>query len=330
MSTLGEIEQAGERLFAADAAHGLSLAMVVMIGGNVAHERYGHQPDTIFGPGGAVDAHTPLISWSMAKSITHAAAWILAGEGRVDLSDPAPVAAWRGTDKERITLLDLLEMRSGLRFVEDYVDHGVSNCLEMLFGKGHADMAGYAAALPADHRPGEVWNYASGTTNIVCRILGDALGDRAGEGHAAMSAFLAERLFAPAGMHTAQPTFDAAGTFIGSSYVHASALDFARFGELYRNDGRVGEHQVLPPGCLDHARTFVAADPDGELHYGRHWWLLPWFPGSLAAVGYEGQLIIVEPSRELVLVHLGKVPAEGRPALVAELRRVIDAVPVLR
>ena len=78
-----------------------------------------------------------------------------------------------------ITTLQLLEMRSGLRFVEDYVDGEVSHCIAMLFGEGAHDHAAYAAALPLDHEPGTVWNYSSGTTNIVTRILGDIVG---GEG----------------------------------------------------------------------------------------------------------------------------------------------------
>ena len=111
-----------DAMFAPDAAHGLSLALVVMQSGDIVFERYGTQPDTLFGPGGPVDASTTLISWSMAKSITHAAVGILVGEGRLDVDAPAPVSGWAGTDKAAITLQHLLNMRSGLLFVEDYVD----------------------------------------------------------------------------------------------------------------------------------------------------------------------------------------------------------------
>ena len=90
----------------------------------------------------------------MAKSITHAAVGILVGDGRLQLDQPAPVPSWRGTDKETITVLDLLEMRPGLEWVEDYVDDAVSDCLEMLFGDGQDDMAAYAAALPVVAAPG--------------------------------------------------------------------------------------------------------------------------------------------------------------------------------
>jgi CubicO group peptidase (beta-lactamase class C family) len=307
------------------AEHGITLAMLVVQGGRTIAEWYGHQPDTVFGPGGPVDASTPLTSWSVAKSMTHAAVGIAVGDGLLDPAAPAPVPAWSGTPKERITLLDLLEMRSGLRFVEDYVDDATSHCLDMLFGDGAVDHAAYAASLPLDHPPGTVWNYSSGTTNIVSRILGDAVGG----GEAGMRAFLAERLFGPCAMTSADPAFDRAGTWVGSSYVSATAPDFARFGELYLHDGVVDGRRILPEGWVDHGRTFVAHDPvehvpDG-FDYGRHWWMWPPFPGSIAAHGYEGQYVVVVPDRDLVVVHLGKTPADVRHHLVAGLRALVAA-----
>ena len=236
------------------------------------------------------------------------------------LDRPALVTGWEGTPKGAITLLDLLEMRPGLEWVEDYVDDTVSHCIEMLFGSGQHDMAAYAAALPIASTPGTTWNYSSGTTNIVAGILGDVVGG----GRAGMEAFLRDRLFEPAGMYSASPKFDTAGTFVGSSYVYANARDFARFGELYRGDGVVDGRRVLPDGWSDHARTFVAHDDDG-FDFGRHWWLWPDLPGSLACHGYEGQYCVVVPDRELVLVHLGKSPIELRLELISRLRRIINA-----
>jgi CubicO group peptidase (beta-lactamase class C family) len=314
--------RAADLLFAPDAPHGVSLALVVQRRGEVVFERYGCQPDTPFGPGGPVDADTTLISWSMAKSITHAAVGILVGDGLLDPAAPAPVPAWAGTEKAAITLQDLLEMRSGLHFVEDYVDFGVSNCLEMLYGEGKDDMAAYAAAQPLDHPPGTVWNYASGTPNLVARIVGDVVGG----GREGMEAFLRERLFLPAGMTTATPKFDEAGTFVGSSFVYATARDFARFGELYRNDGVAADGtRVLPAGWRDHARHEIAVDEESGFGYGAHWWIWRDLPGSLACHGYEGQYTVVVPDRDLVVVHLGRVPAETRPGVVDQLRTIVDA-----
>jgi CubicO group peptidase (beta-lactamase class C family) len=315
------ISQISAELFAPDAPHGVSLALVAMHRGAVVFERYGVQPDTVFGPGGPVTADTTLISWSMAKSVTHAAVGILVGDGLLDLDESAAVEAWQGTPKEAITIQHLLDMRPGLEWIEDYVDDSVSHCLEMLYGSANDDMAAYAAALPLIHEPGTVWNYSSGTTNIVCRIIGDIVGG----GREGMETFLNTRLFEPTGMRSAIPKFDTHGTFVGSSYLYATALDFARFGELYRNDGMVAGRRILPEGWSNHARTFVARDPDDGFGYGSHWWLWPDLPGSMACHGYEGQYTVVVPDHELVLVHLGKCPADSSAELTSRLRQIVDA-----
>jgi CubicO group peptidase (beta-lactamase class C family) len=328
-STRG-VAQLIDDIFERPADEGISLAMIVQQGGDVVAERYGTQPENVFQPAQQIDADTTLISWSMAKSITHAAVGVLVLDGRLDVDAPAPVPEWMGTPKSAITVLDLLEMRSGLRFVEDYVDEGTSHCIEMLFGDSGPSHAAYAAALPLDHEPGTVWNYSSGTSNIVARIVGDivtgTIGGDPAERERAVGEFLGRRLFAPTGMSSATPKFDAAGDFVGSSYVYATARDFARFGELYRHDGvtRMGAgDRILPAGWLDHARTTIAVDPETSMGYGRHWWTWPWFPGSVACHGYQGQFTLVVPARELVMVHLGLTPADVAPLLV---RRLIDLV----
>jgi CubicO group peptidase (beta-lactamase class C family) len=330
-ATATSLDRALDDLFARPADEGLSLALVILRHGEVVVERYGVQPANLFEPESQpVTADTPLISWSVAKSMTHAAVGILVGDGRIDPADPVPVPEWRGTEREAITLLDLLEMRSGLAFVEDYVDGESSDVIEMLFGSGVKDHAAYAAARPALHRPGAFWSYSSGSTNIVCRFLGDVVvGDPEAEPamrEASMRAFLDQRLFGPVGMPDADPRFDEAGNWVGSSYVHAPARQFARFGELYLRDGVVGDERVLPAGWVDHARTVVARDPETGFDYGRHWWVWPDQPGSLAAHGYEGQYVIVLPEHDAVVVHLGKTDAAVRDRLLARLRGVIGAL----
>jgi CubicO group peptidase (beta-lactamase class C family) len=106
--------------------------------------------------------------------------------------------------------------------------------------------------------------------------------------------------------------------------VYAPARQFARFGELYLRDGMVGEQRILPPGTVDHARTVVGHDPESGFDYGRHWWVWPDQPGSVAAHGYEGQYVIVLPRHDAVIVHLGKTDSAVRDRLVARLRRIID------
>jgi CubicO group peptidase (beta-lactamase class C family) len=317
-----------EALFARPAGEGVSLAFVVLRHGRVVVERYGiRAPNPFQADPAPVTPETPLISWSIAKSMVHAALGILVGDGRIDPADPAPVPEWVGTEKESITLLDLLEMRSGLRFVEDYVDGEASDVIDMLFGAGATDHAAYAADLPLLHPPGAFWSYASGTTNIVCRIIGDLVAGAPGglpaARESAMRTFLEQRLFAPAGMPDADPRFDEVGTWAGSSYVYAPAVQFARFGELYLHDGVVGDDRVLPEGWVDQARTVVATDPETGNDYGRHWWVWPDQPRSLAAHGYEGQYVLVLPEHDAVVVHLGKTDASVRDGLVARLRSIV-------
>ena len=323
------IEQVADELFSAGASpapgRGISLAMVVVHRDEVVFERYGVQPDTAFGPGGPVTSDTPLISWSMAKCITHALVGMLADDGRLDALAPASVGEWSSDERRFITLDHLLKMRDGLDFVEEYVDTPgarTPDVISMLFAEGATDVAAYARSRPLKHPPGTVWNYSSGTTNIVSRLVGDVVGH--GE---TMNDFMQRRLFGPLGMSSATARFDESGTFIGSSYVYATARDFARFGQLYLHRGRWAGRQLVSQAWVDGASELHATDPDSGHGYGRHWWLWKSDPAVLAALGYEGQRIIVDTRRDLVVVHLGKWVAETQPALDATLTRVLEAFP---
>jgi len=315
-----------------DAPLGLQLAAATLHQGTVHTERYGQ----------TADAATALISWSMAKSVVHAMVGLLVTDGLLDLAAPAPVPEWASGPKGEITLQHLLNMNSGLEFVEDYVDGEVSHVIQMLFGDGKADTAGYAAALPLIHQPGEVFNYSSGTTNIVSAICGRAIeSGGGGTGPDAVNRFLSERLFQPLGMSSATITCDDAGTFIGSSFVDATARDFLAFGQLYLQDGVWDGAPLLPDGWVAHARTPVVSPvPEGHW-YGAHWWLwdhncdpAPEYAGmkcadlnGFAAQGYEGQFIVVVPDRDLVVVRLGKTPREQQLEVRTWLAEIIRCYP---
>lgn len=322
-------------------SEGRTLALLVMKDGEVAAEWYGSSPGTPFGPGEPITSSSTLISWSMAKSITHALIGIAMNDGLLDVNDVAPLASLQADGHPSIRWIDLLEMRSGLAFVEDYIDASVSHCLEMLFSgeehRGVPDMGEYAASLGRDFVPGEHWSYASGTTNILCKMLGDLLagGDVASVGavrrQEAIERFAHERLFEPIGAMSPIMKFDATGTFVGSSYVYATARDFAAFGELYRRGGAlVDGTQLLPVGWHDHARTWVAHDPEGSgphgFSYGRHWWIWPDFEGSLVAQGFQGQYIFVLPEAGLTMVHLGITDTDVAVPLVAGLGDIARAL----
>ena len=107
-------------------------------------------------------------------------------------------------------------------------------------------------------------------------------------------------------------------------------LSFARFGWLYLNDGMWDGERILPEGWVDHGRTYVATDPENGVGYGAHWWLDARVPGSMAAFGFEGQNIWVDFDRDLVVVRLGKTPAEFGPALRQGLIDIVNAFPAVR
>ena len=273
---------------------GKTSAFLAVQGGKIVSERYneGFGPDETY--------H----SWSMAKSMTHALIGIAMGDGHLDIHAPAKVPEWQVADDPRaaITVEHLLRMISGLQFTEDYEDSGISHTIEMLFGSGKEDVAQFAAAMPLEHPIGSFWSYSSGTTNILCRLLADTLGvDQAG-----FETFLRGRLLDPLGMRSAIPKFDAAGTFIGSSFCFCTARDFARFGLLYLRDGVWDGARILPEGWVDHARTPTPNVPSEEpMGYGGQWWLDIAGPGSFSANGYDGQYIVIVPEKDLILVRHG-------------------------
>ncbi len=279
-----------------------TLAVVVQHRGEVVAEAYAD----------GVTADTTLISWSMAKSITHALVGMAQMDGLLDVQAPTGIAQWQNDDRRLITLQHLLEMRSGLAWIEDYVEGNESDVIEMLFGAGKDDHAAYAINQQLSSTPGSEWYYSSGTTNIVSRLLGDALGDKT-------HAFIQTRLFDAIGMSSATAQFDLVGTFVGSSYVYATARDFAKFGELYLRDGMCGTKRILPVGWVNHARAQTVIDDETGQGYGAHWWTQPAEPRSLVASGYEGQQILVLPERDLVIVRLGKTVAEKRSKVREEL-----------
>jgi CubicO group peptidase (beta-lactamase class C family) len=290
---------------------GESHALAIVQGGRLIFERYNEG----FGP------EKTYPSWSMAKSMTHALVGMAKGDGRLDVMAPADVPEWRGAGDPRaaITLDVLLRMSSGLDWIEDYLPDRPSDVRAMLFGEGKGDVAGYAVAKPLAHEPGSFFQYSSGTTNIVVRALGRAIGATG----PAFEAYMRERLFGPLGMTSPVPKFDEAGTFIGSSYCFCTARDFARFGLLYLRDGVWDGRRLLPQGWVDYARTPTFQQPGAaDDGYGAHWWLEVGGPGTFSANGYDGQIILCVPDQDLIIVRHGASEAQ-KDALKAWYRDLV-------
>jgi CubicO group peptidase (beta-lactamase class C family) len=303
--------------------YGTTYAVAVVLRGALIGEHYGGKLEHWDRPHEPVRPETRLLSWSMAKSVLHAAVGLLVGDGRLAVDAPAPVPEWADPTDPRhsITLDDMLTMRDGLDFAEDYEDAGVSDVIEMLFGAGQHDMAHHAADRPLAHPPGTFFNYSSGTSNIVSGIVAREVG--ASESYAR---FLDERLFAPIGMRSTHARFDDAGTFVGSSFLYATAHDYLRFGLLHLRDGSWDGTRLLPEGWVDYARRATSYDAEGERWYGAHWWVVDDGLGTFGANGYEGQSLMICPPLDLMVVRLGKSAEEHHdPNLRAWRAATVDA-----
>jgi len=297
-------------------------AVVVVQHGRMVAERYGGALPSFTHAPTPVSAATPLLSWSIAKSVLHAAVGILVGQGRLDLDAPAPIGAWPDPDDPRraITLRQLLQMRDGLGWNEDYDDATVSDVIEMLFGSGKDDVVAYAAARELVHSPGTTFNYSSGTSNLVASMVGDVVGH--GEDTAR---FLTDSLFAPLGMHDATIRWDLAGTFVGSSYVYCSARSFAKFATLYLRGGIWEGARLLDESWVSGVHVPVSEDTTvPNTYYSSHWWLDA--KGTFWASGYHGQRLLVCPANDCVVVRLGDTQAAGYPALRAWCDAMVDSL----
>ena len=266
-------------------------AVVVARGGELLTERYGD----------GFDADTPLLGWSMAKSVAGALTGAAVHAGELDLDDEVVRPGWEADERASITVGHLLTMTDGLAFEEVYDPD--TDATQMLFRPG--DAGAFAADKPLVHPPGTNWSYSSGTTNILCDVLQEASGTGVGLAH--------ERIFTPLGMTSAVLEADAGGGLVCSSFLYATARDWARFGQLYLDDGVWEGERLLPEGWVD--ASFSAIEQAVEVPYGYQWWLnegpdgrlrMPSVPADAAwASGNEGQQVVVIPSEGLVVVRLG-------------------------
>jgi CubicO group peptidase (beta-lactamase class C family) len=297
-------------------------AVAIVHGGRLILERYapGYSGDHRFN------------GWSMTKSVTSALAGILAADGLLELESTALRPEWvrPGDDRSRITLGHLMQMSSGLEFDESYAPTGGATA--MLFNS--ADAAAVAATSPLSHEPGTRWHYSSATTNLISAHFRVLLGNDL----PAYLTYPSKRLFEPLGMRSAVFEPDPSGTLVGSSFMYATARDWARFGLLFLHDGMWMGDRILPEGWVSYSRTPAPAAPLGQ--YGAQWWLNAGDPTDPArrtwpdlprdifwASGYQGQYVVVVPTHDLVVVRLGVTEADGVFDLGAFLQSVLTAVP---
>ena len=266
-------------------------AVVVIYKGELIAEKY----DKELG----ITPDTRIWGWSMTKSIMNAMAGVLTRQGKLNVKAIAPVPQWSNDRRRDITINDLMHMSSGLKWDEDY--SSVSSATNMLYRS--ADCYKVAIDVPYQKKTDSEWKYSSGTSNIISGIIRSLIGN-----DQVYHEFPYKEIFNKIGITSMILETDAVGNFVGSSYGHANARDWARFGLLYYNDGVWKGDTILPKGWVAYSRTPAPASK-GE--YGAQFWLnrskkIPDAPEDMFSCnGHRGQRVFIIPSRNLVVVRLG-------------------------
>jgi hypothetical protein len=245
---------------------------------------------------------TRFLSWSMAKSFMNAMVGILVKQGKLDIMQPTGLDEWKNDERSKITLNDLMQMQSGLRWNEDYGNRSdVTLMLHCESDMGHFALDRLVAYLAGTH-----WYYSSGASNIVSYLIRKKFSN-----DSLYYVFANNKLFNKIGAPDAVLEVDPTGTRIGSSYLYATARDYARFGLLFENDGVFNGERILPEGWVKYTTTVASASKG---IYGSFFWLnwgrsLPSAPEDMFACdGHDGQHIYILPTQQLVVVVLGYSP----------------------
>jgi CubicO group peptidase (beta-lactamase class C family) len=261
---------------------------------------------------------TPLLGWSMTKTVNAMLFYKKATEAGLDLETPVVdafaadreppwVAQWRQDDRKSITINDLLFMRAGLDNGDDYGP--LAKVVQMLYGE--PSMADFAAEQPLIHPPGTFWEYSTGIADMISQVAQGMF-----PSDDVYWKYPRAALFAPTGVTSATLATDTSGTWVGGSYLWADTGDWARLGQMMLDDGEAEGKAVLPAGWWKLAGT--PAMPDGDGHgYGAQTWIpgdkvggeCKAYPGvpadTLSMEGHYGQLVALVPSHDAVIVRLG-------------------------
>jgi CubicO group peptidase (beta-lactamase class C family) len=266
-------------------------AVVVAYKGKLVTEQYWKEQ--------SITPDTKLWGWSMNKSILNAMVGVLVKQGKLSLNAQAPIEEWLKDKRREITVNDLMHMSSGLKWNEDYGD--VSEATTMLYRERNCYQS--AISAPYEKKPNTEWKYSSGTANILSGIIRNTL-----KNDQQYYEFPYKELFGKLGMTSMVMEADVNGYFVGSSYGYATARDWAKFGQLYLQNGVWKGDSILPKGWVAYSHTPAEA-ANGQ--YGAQFWLnrskeLPDVPEDMfACQGHRGQRVFIIPSRQLVVVRLG-------------------------
>lgn len=291
-------------------------AIAVLKDGQIIAETYGDS----FG------ADTPLLGWSMTKSVMATLIGMRIAEGKMDFQRDHLLPEWEGDERAKIRLADLLSMQSGLKFNEDY--GAVSDVTRMLFLENN--MTEFAASLPLEARPGTKFNYSSGTANILSKLYFESF-DTPEEA----LTYAQNVLFQPLGIASATLEADASGIPVGSSYLYANARDWLSIAQLLLDGGRAGDKQLLDEDFVRLMQEPAMAS-DGRYGSAQTWLQTAGIKAGTEGIpadafwmsGHDGQSLIIVPSMDLAIVRLGLTPSRTdykAPVLQAEIIKALQA-----
>jgi len=240
-----------------------------------------------------------ILGWSMTKSIMSTVVGIMQTQGKINVFDKAPISEWQNDDRKEITINNLLQINSGLKWNENYNE--ISDVTKMLFLE--KDMTKIQAEKQLVGKPNETWNYSSGNSNLLSGIIKNTF-----KNHQDYLNYWYAEFIDKIGMNSMVIETDMTGNFVSSSYAWATPRDWARFGLLYLNKGNWRGEQLFNPSWIDYITTPTKGS-DGA--YGGHFWLnaegqfsdVP--KNMFYADGYQGQFVFVFPDQDLVVVRMG-------------------------
>ncbi|HET8732022.1 MAG TPA: serine hydrolase [Moraxellaceae bacterium] len=271
--------------------------LIVLQDGNVVFEQYFQ----------GNDAQTLHISWSLAKSMISAMLGMAVRDGAIhSVQDPVDryVPALRGTAYEGVPLKAVMQMSSGVAFNENYDDDNadvVRLARTLVLG---GSFNAYAKKLRREFPPGTHRHYSSFDTQVLAMVLEGATGKR-------LPDYMRDKLWQPLGAeHEARWLVDSTGMAMGFGGLNAVLRDYARFGQMYLDKGRVAGRQVVPGEWIRESLTMDApqllpqAGQQNEhgIGYGYQWWIPEDAQRDFMGIGVYNQFIYVAPSTRTVIV----------------------------
>ncbi|MCT4697659.1 serine hydrolase domain-containing protein [Tenacibaculum haliotis] len=245
------------------------------------------------------DKNSKQLGWSMTKSITSTIVGILQCERKLYVNSDNLFEEWKNDERKNITLHNLLQMNSGLEWLEDY--NTISDVSKMLFLE--EDMTKSQVKKPLAGKPNKTWNYSSGTTNLISGLIRNQFNT-----HQEYLDFWYSALIDKIGMNSMLIETDMSGNYVGSSYGWATARDWAKLGLLYLHNGEWNGEHLFDKDWVDYATT---PTPGSDGWYGAQIWLnagnrYPDVPENMYSFnGYKGQNVFILPNENLVVVRTG-------------------------